>query len=167
MKFILGYEEIIYSSYIEYKIDNFFFKSDESNYILFKNLIYLNREIKLNDLVTILKKCFDVNKFKDENIKNYFYEILDKLSNINLKLIDIEKIDLTNILGKINNNEIGFTTNTITSSKGKEYDNVIILNIWNKQTLTNALNEQNINALNHYYVAVSRAKENVFTFVDY
>lgn len=167
IKFILWNEKIIYSKDIENKIENFYFNTNESNKILFNNLIYLNNDIKLSFLMNILKECFDISKFKDENIKNYFYEILENLSSIELNLKDIEEIDIVSIIWQLDSEKIRFTTNTITSSKWKEYDNVIILDKWNRETMTNALNSQDSNALNHYYVAVSRAKENVFTFVNY
>lgn len=171
IKFILWNEKIMYTKDIENKVENFYFNTSESNKILFNNLIYLNNDIKLSFLMNVLKDCFDISKFKDENMKNYFYEILENLSSIDLNLIDIKEIDIVSIIWQLDNKKIRFTTNTITSSKWKEYDNIIILDIWmdkwKQTTLSNFLNIWDTNALNHYYVAVSRAKENVFTFVNY
>lgn len=167
IKFILWDKKIVYSKDIENKIENFYFNTEESNKVLFNKVIYLKSNTKLYDFIKVLKGCFDERKFKDENIKNYFYEISDNLSGLDINLEDIEEIDIVSIIWQLDTNKIRFTTNTITSSKWKEYDNVIILDKWNQQTMTSALDSQDANALNHYYVAVSRAKENVFTFVNY
>jgi len=104
--------------------------------------------------------------------KEYFDEIVRLLNKWKTTFEQAKNKQLLDLIDIKESEKVYFSTNTITSAKWKEYDNVIILNIYNKENFSSVLkNNQDITkqteAKRHYYVGISRAKENVFTFVDY
>lgn len=151
---------------------------DFSNF--FKRIIKINNESTLSDLILVIKELILVENLKitySENNKfNDFLDILEtsfwarKISEIDLseqKLYDLFK---TSPEDKIN-----ISINTIHSSKWKEYDNVIILellNAWfNKMWINKSIKDEiwldlSKQFRNMYYVWLSRAKQKIFTCID-
>lgn len=151
--------------------------------IFFEAIISLNKSdniellieklntIFLNDEVTIKKSYLENDKLKKvlTLLKSSLWsELISDIDLNNKKLYDIIKSSSDDIAK--------FTINTIHSSKWKEYDNVIILEltnqwytkVWIKDWLVNELWQNREKQFrNMYYVWLSRAKQKIFTFIDF
>lgn len=132
-----------------------------------------NKLLELNSNNNVNKLEFLWDFFRKDNywqLKKYWKEIINNLWAIKLKEIDKKKI--INLEIKKDSNKINLYTSPIHSAKWKEWDIVIILDIyflkweWIK-TFTEVLNSCEQIHKNIYYVAVSRAKERVYTFVKF
>lgn len=166
--FVNGDKNVRYSE-IEKELDFFYERwNEKENY---RNVFFEILKLKYNDKIkkisNLLKHWFK----KWWNYKEYFDQIYNLLDKWNTTFEMAKNKQLIEIIDIREDDKIYISTNTITSAKWKEYDNVIILWIyktpWSIVSFKKMIEESNESSIRHYYVAVSRAKENVFTFVDY
>jgi len=144
---------------------SFFYMKWENNY---KDIFFNILKLKKSDNISVIWGILQNHWFKEWwNYKTYFKEIIENFEKNKINFNDANWKTLIELLNKKEDDKIYISTSTITSSKWKEYDNIFIINIYNKKSFSKELNNNNEEAKRHYYVAVSRAKENVFTFVDY
>lgn len=123
----------------------------------FKNDIPLDMDIKyLKTIITRIRKY--------ENLENIIEVIIELYNNLNFELTNVEK---RAIIDTIENNkykiayeniEFKHIVTTIHSSKGLEYDEVIIF--------ANHYNLEKDEDIRNHYVAITRAKEKLVIFYD-
>jgi len=158
---------ITYSD-VEKELKFFYEKWDNNYQEIFWRIIKLKNTDNISSIWDILQEDW----FKKWwNYKEYFKIIIDCFLNNEIKFNEADWKTLIDILNLDQDDKIYISTSTITSSKWKEYDNVFILNTyndrWKIESFSQKLKDDHKEAKRHYYVAVSRAKENVITFVDY
>ncbi len=161
-------KSIIYFE-IEKELDFFYEKWIQKEN--FKNIFFDILKLKKTDEIKVIENLLK-NWFKKWwKHKEYFSEIIKLLKKWNITFLQAKNEELIELIDLREDEKIYISTNTITSSKWKEYDNVIILWVYNVQSqwmkLFSEIIKTSEEAKRHYYVAVSRAKENIFTFVDY
>jgi hypothetical protein len=151
--------------------------------LFFQKIIKININNNIDFLIDKLKEIFEdweINIKKSYSDNNKLKKILNlikvSLWHKLLSDINLNNKKLYEIIKNSSNNIAKFTINTIHSSKWKEYDNVIILElsnqwytkVWIKDWLINEiLLGQEKQFRNMYYVWLSRAKERIFTFIDF
>jgi len=136
---------------------NYFIEKDKKIEI-FNKLLNIRKDSLFNELSFLLEY------FREG--RNNFNEILSVLWNEVIWEIDYNKIEKIHF----SEEKINLYTSPIHSAKGKEWDIVVILDVyndsWNWKTFSEVLQGNEV-AKNIYYVAVSRAKEWVYTFVRF
>ena len=148
--------------------------------LFFKKVIKVNNDTTINTLITLLKNVL-VNEsikitYSENNKLIDFLDILDKTFwEKSISELDFSEKKLYDLFKTTPENKINISINTIHSSKWKEYDNVIILellsNKWPKAWVNETIRyelwaNQTKQYRNMYYVWLSRAKENIFTFIE-
>ncbi|MBA2864392.1 ATP-dependent helicase [Methanococcus maripaludis] len=154
---------------------------EHTKYSQFKDAIYYMKKAcrKNNDFgdreaIIAIKQLMDnYDKFKDGNItnfyNNYIYDIMEKKNKIS-------RGKIRNYYDKLKYNEVAALVNisdgvdiyrTIHKSKGDEFDNVLLViqpENYNEKILSDFLINSDIGKEKNriYYVALSRAKENLF-----
>ncbi len=159
--------KIIYTE-LEKELKFFYEKWDNNYQVIFWRIIKLKNTDNISHIWDILQEDW----FKKWwNYKEYFKIIIDCFKNNEVKFNEADWKTLIDILNLNQDDKIYISSSTITSAKWKEYDNVFILNTynvrWDIKSFLQKLKDNNEEAKRHYYVAVSRAKENVFSFVNY
>lgn len=162
-------ESIIYFE-IEKELDFFYEKWEQK--LNFKRIFSEILKFKNIDEINGIWNLLQEDWFKKWwRYKEYYIEISKLLKKWTITFLQAKNKNLIDLIDLRNDEKIYISTNTITSSKWKEYDNVIILWVYNIQwqwiQLFSEILKTSEEAKRHYYVAVSRAKENVFTFVNY
>lgn len=156
------------------KVMNF----DFNNFL--KNIIQINRNITINELIWVLKTLILQENLKNTySENNKFFDFLNILEKTfwEKKIIelDLSEKKLYDLFKTTPEDKINISINTIHSSKWKEYDNVIILEllnagynkIWIKDSIVNEIwFNQTKQYRNMYYVWLSRAREKIFTCID-
>lgn len=145
-----------------------------------KNIIKISSIQTINELILLMKSLILQENLKTSYLENNkFFEFLDILGKTfwekNIIDININENKLYDLFKTTPADKINISINTIHSSKWKEYDNVIILELLNAGYTRIWINEAINNEIwiskskqyrNMYYVWLSRAKEKIFTCIN-
>ncbi|MFA5917754.1 MAG: AAA family ATPase [Candidatus Gracilibacteria bacterium] len=145
-----------------------------------KNIIKISSIQTINELILLMKSLILQENLKTSYLENNkFFEFLDILGKTfgekNIIDININENKLYDLFKTTPADKINISINTIHSSKGKEYDNVIILEllnagytrIWINEAINNEIGiSKSKQYRNMYYVGLSRAKEKIFTCIN-
>ncbi|MBA2851570.1 DNA helicase-2/ATP-dependent DNA helicase PcrA [Methanococcus maripaludis] len=154
---------------------------EHTKYNQFKDAIYYmkkacrkNNNFGNRDAIIAIKRLMDnYDKFKDGNItnfyNNYLYDIMEKKNKISRGKIRnyYDKLKYREVAAIVNISEGVTSYRTIHKSKGDEFDNVLLViqpEKYNEKKLSDFLIHSDIEKEENriYYVALSRAKENLF-----